>query len=113
MKKSGSVHEKEKKSGGGGGGGFKISHSVNWKLKTFCLLHCRFALDYYLIRHETKFTGTVHDLLPFIYRVVVHIKTCLILRHDDLKTMLDGNKDNVKLEAMKRIIGVSVQVLIS
>ncbi len=28
-------------------------------------------------------------------------------RHDDLKTMLDSNKDNLKLEAMKRIIGVS------
>lgn len=27
-------------------------------------------------------------------------------RHDDLKQMLDSNKDNLKLEAMKRIIGV-------
>lgn len=27
-------------------------------------------------------------------------------RHDDLKEMLDSNKDNLKLEAMKRIIGV-------
>jgi hypothetical protein len=30
-----------------------------------------------------------------------------LFRHEDLKSMLDGNKDNVKLEAMKRIIGVS------
>jgi len=28
-------------------------------------------------------------------------------RHEDLKQMLDSNKDNLKLEAMKRIIGVS------
>ncbi|CAH1998684.1 unnamed protein product [Acanthoscelides obtectus] len=27
-------------------------------------------------------------------------------RHDDLKEMLDSNKDNLKLEAMKRIIGM-------
>ena len=26
--------------------------------------------------------------------------------HEDLKTMLDSNRDNQKLEAMKRIIGV-------
>lgn len=30
-----------------------------------------------------------------------------LCRHEDLKTMLDSNKDNLKLEAMKRIIGVS------
>lgn len=29
-----------------------------------------------------------------------------ISRHDDLKQMLDSNRDNLKLEAMKRIIGV-------
>lgn len=27
-------------------------------------------------------------------------------RHDDLKQMLDSNKDSLKLEAMKRIIGM-------
>lgn len=27
-------------------------------------------------------------------------------RHDDLRSMLDSVKDNLKLEAMKRIIGV-------
>ena len=30
----------------------------------------------------------------------------LTCRHDDLKTMLDSSKDNLKLDAMKRIIGV-------
>ena len=29
-------------------------------------------------------------------------------RHEDLKQMLDSSKDNLKLEAMKRIIGVSI-----
>lgn len=32
------------------------------------------------------------------------------LRHDDLKQMLDSNKDNLKLEAMKRIIGMVAKV---
>ncbi len=30
----------------------------------------------------------------------------IYFRHDDLKQMLDSNKDNLKLEAMRRIIGV-------
>jgi hypothetical protein len=30
-----------------------------------------------------------------------------LYRHEDLKQMLDSNKDSLKLEAMKRIIGVS------
>lgn len=30
----------------------------------------------------------------------------LYCRHDDLKQMLDSNKDSLKLEAMKRIIGM-------
>lgn len=29
-------------------------------------------------------------------------------RHEDLKEMLDSNKDGLKLEAMKRIIGVTM-----
>lgn len=29
-----------------------------------------------------------------------------IFRHDDLKEMLDSNKDSLKLEAMKRIVAV-------
>ena len=32
-------------------------------------------------------------------------------RHDDLKSMLDSSKDNLKLDAMKRIIGVCFDVL--
>lgn len=32
----------------------------------------------------------------------------IFYRHDDLKHMLDNNKDSMKLEAMKRIIGVSI-----
>ena len=35
------------------------------------------------------------------------IKYYFIFRHEDLKQMLDSNKDGLKLEAMKRIIGVS------
>jgi hypothetical protein len=31
----------------------------------------------------------------------------VLYRHEDLKQMLDSNKDSLKLEAMKRIIGVS------
>ena len=30
----------------------------------------------------------------------------IFFRHNDLKQMLDSNKDSLKLEAMKRIIGV-------
>lgn len=30
----------------------------------------------------------------------------LLTRHDDLKEMLDTNKDSLKLEAMKRIVAV-------
>ena len=32
-------------------------------------------------------------------------------RHDDLKQMLDSSKDSLKLEAMKRIIGVNMMIL--
>ncbi|KAL4613426.1 AP-3 complex subunit beta-2-like isoform X1 [Arapaima gigas] len=31
-------------------------------------------------------------------------------RHDDLKEMLDSNKDSLKLEAMKRIVAVSIHI---
>jgi AP-3 complex subunit beta len=30
----------------------------------------------------------------------------ILIRHDDLKQMLDSNKDNLKLDAMKRIVGM-------
>ena len=29
-----------------------------------------------------------------------------LFRHEDLRGMLDGNKDSAKLDAMKRIVGV-------
>lgn len=32
-------------------------------------------------------------------------------RHDDLKEMLDSNKDSLKLEAMKRIVAVSINIV--
>lgn len=38
------------------------------------------------------------------------INNVVIRRHDDLKQMLDSNKDHLKLEAMKRIIGMVAKV---
>lgn len=38
------------------------------------------------------------------------INDVVIRRHDDLKQMLDSNKDHLKLEAMKRIIGMVAKV---
>lgn len=35
------------------------------------------------------------------------VTSCAPTRHDDLKEMLDANKDSLKLEAMKRIVAVS------
>lgn len=48
-----------------------------------------------------------HLILLFILLSKI-ISVILSCRHEDLKQMLDMNKDSVKLEAMKRIIGVSV-----
>lgn len=36
----------------------------------------------------------------------IHYNLCCDCRHDDLKAMLDSSKDNLKLDAMKRIVGV-------
>jgi hypothetical protein len=44
-------------------------------------------------------------MLTYFYFVVNIL--CFLYRHEDLKQMLDSNKDSLKLEAMKRIIGVS------
>ena len=51
--------------------------------------------------HET---GTRNSI------ALLHLLTLftVFLRHDDLKSMLDSSKDNLKLDAMKRIISVSV-----
>lgn len=57
-------------------------------------------------------------LYPYPYRLQHEefmsqdIYNCnVFFRHDDLKQMLDSNRDNLKLEAMKRIIGVRECVL--
>lgn len=39
--------------------------------------------------------------------IVIVCNVYICVRHEDLKQMLDSSKDNLKLEAMKRIIGVS------
>ena len=62
-------------------------------------------------------------MLSFAKYVVCQIAVCcsslegravmvvfFFTRHEELKVMLDGNKDNLKLEAMKHVIGVSVWV---
>lgn len=36
----------------------------------------------------------------------------MLCRHEDLKIMLDSNKDGQKLDAMKMIMGVSPELLI-
>ena len=36
----------------------------------------------------------------------IQYNLCCDCRHDDLKAMLDSSKDNLKLDAMKRIVGV-------
>lgn len=50
----------------------------------------------------------------FFFRMRVHFTNSFDLpnhfRHDDLKQMLDSNKDHLKLEAMKRIIGMVAKV---
>lgn len=39
-----------------------------------------------------------------------NVKMGIFFRHDDLKEMLDSNKDSLKLEAMKRIVAVGIAV---
>lgn len=46
-------------------------------------------------------------LLILSSKIIESLMSIFIFRHDDLKQMLDSNKDGLKLEAMKRIIGVS------
>lgn len=43
-----------------------------------------------------------------VVEICLIIACIFLLRHEDLKQMLDSNKDSLKLEAMKRIIGVSL-----
>lgn len=44
------------------------------------------------------------------FNVIYSLFQSLSHRHDDLKVMLDGNRDNLKLEAMKRIISMVAKV---
>ena len=38
----------------------------------------------------------------------MNMYVCFTFRHEDLKQMLDSNKDALKLEAMKRVVGVGI-----
>lgn len=38
---------------------------------------------------------------------VVSVAVLSVLRNEDLKEMLESNKESLKLEAMKRVVGVS------
>lgn len=46
------------------------------------------------------------DFKRYSWLIVILVFHLCAFRHDDLKEMLDSNKDSLKLEAMKRIIGV-------
>lgn len=46
-----------------------------------------------------------------IYICIDGVLLLIFFRHDDLKEMLDSNKDSLKLEAMKRIVAVSTVLL--
>lgn len=45
-----------------------------------------------------------------VYVYTLMVFCIFFFRHDDLKEMLDSNKDSLKLEAMKRIVAVSITV---
>ncbi|MGH0115337.1 UNVERIFIED_CONTAM: hypothetical protein FKN15_006765 [Acipenser sinensis] len=47
-------------------------------------------------RREERYTALIERTILFI----------LLFRHDDLKEMLDSNKDSLKLDAMKRIVAM-------
>ena len=52
--------------------------------------------------NHTIFTQCYIDMIDLLWL------NGIFYRHEDLKTMLDSNRDNQKLEAMKRIVGVSI-----
>lgn len=68
-----------------------------------------FLLDFWVIRLDSVRRGSLEagksflSVLFFFFSIAVS----LFCRHDDLKEMLDSNKDSLKLEAMKRIVAVS------
>lgn len=63
----------------------------------------------YAIDAASGFFYTDFKRFCFNIRMKCRIIFVVFFRHDDLKEMLDSNKDSLKLEAMKRIIGVSVR----
>ena len=60
-----------------------------------------FVKDLTLKEYNQKELVTEKNRLDSLFDVSV-----FLLRHEDLKQMLDSTKDGLKLEAMKRIIGV-------
>ena len=53
-----------------------------------------------------------HELLKLIIEVgpvytIVLVTLSSVLRNEDLKEMLESSKESLKLEAMKRVVGVS------
>jgi predicted metal-dependent hydrolase len=62
---------------------------------------------------ESKCTATSLHVVgckltqSLIMLMLIKLNNIVLYRHEDLKQMLDSNKDSLKLEAMKRIIGVS------
>lgn len=69
---------------------------------------CLFLLDFWVIRLDSVRRAS-REAEESFYSVFFFfsITVSLFCRHDDLKEMLDSNKDSLKLEAMKRIVAVS------
>lgn len=55
----------------------------------------------------------VQYIIKYVNKKYVIMYLKYFYRHEDLKQMLDSNKDGLKLEAMKRIIGVISQLYLS
>ena len=66
-----------------------------------------------MMRDESRYINTFNIKYTFSVAVNLFLVCSMCIpfvkcdRHEDLKQMLDSSKDNLKLEAMKRIIGVS------
>lgn len=67
------------------------------------------ALGYLWKRHtDAAHTPRSHTHQPFFF--FPHTLTvCPLPRNEDLKEMLESNKESLKLEAMKRVVGVRAQ----
>lgn len=66
-------------------------------------LEAEYAIDF-----TSGFFYTDFKRYPIQFPMILKKFITNYFRHDDLKEMLDSNKDSLKLEAMKRIIGVSL-----